>query len=317
MPPRTDTDEKTIDLAARAGWMYYLAGMTQDQIARELGVSRQRAQRLVARAMAEGLVKVRLDHSVSACVELELAIRKRFDLQVAAVAPSLPQGIDPLTSLAPVAARVVERYIDCKDPLVISLGTGRTLRAVVAEISTKNLPQHKIVSLIGNVALDGSASVYEVILRMADRIGATHFPLSLPVASKTVEEHTFLMSLPHVQNALTLARECDLTIVGIGQVGPDAPMVVDGFFSKSEVDNMIANGAVGELVGWAYDSNGNYLEDRATARTNGVRVESGDKPVIGIAAGESKHQALVAALKGKLINGLVTDEFTARFLLSA
>ena len=38
--------------AARAGWLYYVAGMTQDQSAAELGVSRQRAQRLVSPAMA-------------------------------------------------------------------------------------------------------------------------------------------------------------------------------------------------------------------------------------------------------------------------
>ena len=47
------------DEAARAGWLYYVAGMTQDQIALELGVSRQRAQRLVSRAMAEGLIATR------------------------------------------------------------------------------------------------------------------------------------------------------------------------------------------------------------------------------------------------------------------
>ena len=48
-----------LDEAARAGWLYYVGGMTQDQIANELGVSRQRAQRLVSRAMAEGLVSSR------------------------------------------------------------------------------------------------------------------------------------------------------------------------------------------------------------------------------------------------------------------
>jgi predicted DNA-binding protein (UPF0251 family) len=59
------------DEAARAGWLYYVAGMTQDQIAAELGVSRQRAQRLVSRAMAEGLIHVRLNHRIGACLDLE------------------------------------------------------------------------------------------------------------------------------------------------------------------------------------------------------------------------------------------------------
>ena len=43
-----------LDDAARAGWLYYVAGNTQDEIARKLGVSRQSAQRLVAMAVSDG-----------------------------------------------------------------------------------------------------------------------------------------------------------------------------------------------------------------------------------------------------------------------
>ena len=37
-----ESEPSQSDDAARAGWLYYVAGMTQDQIAKELGVSRQR-----------------------------------------------------------------------------------------------------------------------------------------------------------------------------------------------------------------------------------------------------------------------------------
>ena len=33
------------DLAARAGWLYYVAGYNQEEIANEFGISRQSAQR--------------------------------------------------------------------------------------------------------------------------------------------------------------------------------------------------------------------------------------------------------------------------------
>ena len=35
-----DTEATPLDEAARAGWMYYVGQKTQDQIARELGISR-------------------------------------------------------------------------------------------------------------------------------------------------------------------------------------------------------------------------------------------------------------------------------------
>ena len=53
--------QRRLDLAARAAWLYYVRGRTQDEIAAELNVSRQNAQRLVALAGSEGLVKFRLD----------------------------------------------------------------------------------------------------------------------------------------------------------------------------------------------------------------------------------------------------------------
>ena len=77
-PPASKPDpEPTVqDEAARAGWLYYVGGMTQDQIAAEMGVSRQRAQRLVSRAMADGLIQVRLNHRIGACMDMERALRR-------------------------------------------------------------------------------------------------------------------------------------------------------------------------------------------------------------------------------------------------
>jgi DNA-binding transcriptional regulator LsrR (DeoR family) len=48
-----------------------------------------------------------------------------------------------------------------------------------------------------------------------------------------------------------------------------------------------------------------------------VRVSQGlDRPSIGIAAGASKVPAIHAAIQSKIINGLVTDEPSARALLA-
>ena len=102
-----DPEPSQSDDAARAGWLYYVGGMTQDQIARELGVSRQRAQRLVSRAVADGRIHVRLEHPIAACLDLERALVERFGLSRARVAPSLGAGADAVRSIAPAAAQDV------------------------------------------------------------------------------------------------------------------------------------------------------------------------------------------------------------------
>ena len=82
MPRTSDVETGRLDDAARAGWLYYVAGNTQDEIARKLGVSRQTAQRLVSLAMSERLIKVRLDHPIARCMELSAALKQRYGVRV-------------------------------------------------------------------------------------------------------------------------------------------------------------------------------------------------------------------------------------------
>ena len=92
----TSTDR--LDDAARAGWLYYVAGNTQDEIAAKLGVSRQSAQRLVSLAVAEGLIKVRIDHPIAACLELARDLSARYALKLCEVVPTDPASPAALTA---------------------------------------------------------------------------------------------------------------------------------------------------------------------------------------------------------------------------
>ena len=311
----TDREASPKDEAARAAWLYYVEGLRQDQIAEELGVSRQRAQRLVARALAEGLVRVRIDHPIAACLDLEKRLCRRFGLGTARVAPSLGAAQDPLRAIAPFAAPELERLFAAPEPRLFAIGTGRTLRAVVEEMQSVDGRHQKVVSLNGNVSPDGSASLYEVIMRIADKTGARHYPMAAPVIARTAAEFEQYRALPHLRSARALAETADLAIVGLGQMGEDAPLVVDGFISAAELDSLQAAGAAGEISGYVFDAEGRYIDHAVNRRMIGMRVPANDNPVLCIAAGPRKIGALRAALAGGLIRGLVTDERTAAQLL--
>ena len=75
---RSNGGGNRLDDAARTGWLYYVAGNTQDEIARKLGVSRQSAQRLVSLAVSEKLIKFRLDRPIARCMELSRQLSHRF-----------------------------------------------------------------------------------------------------------------------------------------------------------------------------------------------------------------------------------------------
>jgi DNA-binding transcriptional regulator LsrR (DeoR family) len=318
MSVRQESGNARHDDAARAGWLYYVAGNTQDQIAAKLGVSRQSAQRLVSLAVSEGLVKVRLDHPIANCLDLAAKLTSRFALDLCEVVPSDPESGSTTLGLAEAAATEIERRLKSPNPIVLAIGTGRTLKAAIEQLTPMECPQHKLVSLTGNIAPDGSAAYYNVIFTMADTIKARSFPMPLPVIASSPAEREMLLSQPMVQPALTLAAKADVTFVGIGDLGPKAPLYEDGFITDVELKALQKAGAVGEIVGWAFDRDGRLIDGITNDRVASAPLPSRERSlVVAIAMGERKLPGVLAAVTRRLVNGLITDESTAAALLAA
>ena len=310
-----DREDARLDDAARAGWLYYVAGNTQDEIALKLGISRQSAQRLVSLAISKKLIKVRLDHPIASCMALAEMLTKRYGLQYCDVVPSDPASTSTVLGVAEAAAAYLERILRTPTPLVLALGTGRTIRASVNQLPPMDCPQHKIVSLVGNIAPDGSASFFDVITKISDTVKAPHFPMPVPVIASTVEEKAVLQKLKAVKHVCDLAKRADVTMVGIGSLDDNAPLFEDGFITRGELRTLRRAGAVGEIVGWTYDREGRILAGLTNERVVSVPIgKAGPATVVGAAMGSVKLAAIRAALIGRLISGLVTDEATAKAL---
>ena len=109
MVRNVELENTRLDDAARAGWLYYIAGNTQDEIARKLGVSRQTAQRLVSLSISAKLIKVRLDHPIGRCIELAGRLREAYGLQMCEVVPADPGSNSETIGVAEAAAAERER----------------------------------------------------------------------------------------------------------------------------------------------------------------------------------------------------------------
>jgi DNA-binding transcriptional regulator LsrR (DeoR family) len=317
LPPRSDTTRNKLDDAARAGWLYYVAGNTQDEIAAKLGVSRQSAQRLVSLAISEKLIKVRLDHPIADCLELGARLKDRFSLRFVEIVPSDPGHPDSTLGVADATALEIEKILSSPDPIVMGIGTGRTLKAAVEMLPAMDCPQHKIVSLTGNIAPDGSAAYYNVIFSIADKVKAPSFPMPLPVIAVSERDKHLLHSQVGIEKNLLLAAEASVWFVGVGDLGPNAPLYEDGFVTKAELKALQKAGAVGEMIGWVFDSKGEFVSGMTNDRVASAPLPTGEKTLIVAAArGANKVEAMRAALGRGLINGLITDEDTARNLLA-
>lgn len=308
--------ERKLNLAARAAWLYYIAGNTQDEIAKKLNVSRQAAQRFVSLAVTEKLIRFRLDHPLAESMMLAEALRERFDLAYCAVEPVDPTADSPIASIAAGAAEYLSTFLAQKSPLVIAFSTGRTLRATVDEVPVTACPQHKIISLVGAITRDGLASSYEVVMKLAERTGAQCFPMPTPVIASSVEERRLLQTQRSYTKLQELGEQVTVAFVGISEIGWQAPVHRDQFITDRELADLIDKGAVGEIAGWAFDSSGRLVESDTNDRNAGLPLSELRKAsVIGVAGGSKKVAAIQSALRGRLISGLVTDEQTAAAVL--
>jgi len=312
-----DGENSRLDDAARAGWLYYIAGHTQDEIAKKLKVSRATAQRLVSLCLSERLITFRLEHPIAACMELAKGLKDRYGLKYCEVAPTDLANPLNVAGLAERAAALLEQTLRSEKPVIIAIGTGRVMRAAVEQLAPMDCPNHQVVSLVGNISPDGSASFFDPLARLADLTKARHYPMPLPVFVSSEAEREQLLRIAAVTRVRAIAENADLRLVGIGQIDQGAQVHVDGFITRDELLEIMRLGAVGEVTAWAFDAEGRVIDAGTNRRVTSVphRVPA-QSLTVGAALGPAKVTAMRAALKGQILNGLITDEATAKALLS-
>src|SRR6202161_3207395 len=158
-----ESEKSRLDDAARAGWLYFIAAHTQDEIAKMLKVSRASAQRLVSLCLAERLITFRLEHPITACMELAARLKDLFHLVYCEVVPTDPAAPPSAAGSVERSANILESTLRTEKPTILALGTGRAVRAAVERVSPIDCPNHQIVSLVGHISADGSASFFDTV----------------------------------------------------------------------------------------------------------------------------------------------------------
>src|SRR5690349_6329882 len=177
VPPQHEDEQS---LLARATWLYFAGGMTHGEIGERLGVPSFKVQRLIARATRESMVHIFIDSPVADCVRLEHALAESYGLSDCVVSPDLGEQALPLRSLAPAGARYLMRVIQEGRDVLIGLGHGRTISAIVEHQPRQQAGQTGFVALLGGLTTSYSADPYDVIHRISDRTGVPGYFLPVP-----------------------------------------------------------------------------------------------------------------------------------------
>lgn len=301
-----DNDE--IEQITRAAWHYYNDGLTQNQIAEMLGVSRIKVSRLLEKGRQTGLIELRINSPYGGCLTLQKELADAFGLRDARVVPKV-DDLPPTPRIGRAAASLLVQMLEPNDLLAIGWGetTTSTLRYMAPIVPNSNIA---LVSLTGGVsAYIGNTGLY------GPQNNAHLIPTPLRVSSPELAD--MLRIEPYVRHVLDMAATARLALIGVGAVSSTATLVRYGYCTSAEVELFARRGAVGDILGYFYDADGEVLDLDLHRHVVAVRPEDMKTipNVAAAAAGPQKIDAILGLLRGRLANILVTDETTARELL--
>ncbi|WP_058914272.1 transcriptional regulator LsrR [Entomohabitans teleogrylli] len=299
------------ELVARIAWFYYHDGLTQGEISERLGLTRLKVSRLLEKGHQAGIIRVQINSRFAGCLEYEDALRRHFALKSVRVLPAL-SGAEVGARIGIGGAHMLMEQLQPQQLLAVGFGeaTMSTLKRLSGFISSQQ---------IRLVTLSGGVGPYMTGIGQLDAACSVNI-IPAPLRASSAEIARTLRDENSVRDVLLAAQAADVAVVGIGAVSQrdEATILRSGYITAGEQLMIGRKGAVGDILGYFFNQDGDVIGDmKIHKELIGLSLSSlaTIPTVVGVAGGVQKAAAIVAAMKGRYINALVTDQETAAEML--
>jgi DNA-binding transcriptional regulator LsrR (DeoR family) len=308
-----DRDEQ---LATRAAWLYFVAGLTQAQIGKKLGINRIRINRLLAQAREQGMVQIRITGRLADCVELENKITERFRIDQAIIVPTPPDAALVRHVIGAAAGGALAERL--KDGMSVGVGWGRTLRLSLRSVPRRPLRRVSVVSLMGGLTRGAAVNPHETASHLADLIDAQCYYIAAPALADSEATRDVLAQQPMIRDVFERLRQVDLVLVSAGGLAADSTINKVDLISAADAKSLKKAGAVGDVCAHWLDIEGRLVDHPLNKRAIALSpLELKSVPCVIVASGGmDKTEILHGALKGGMVDILITDEATASGILA-
>lgn len=314
----SDTKDSRMALALRCAELYYIKKASQSAIARELGCSVATVSRLLKTAEDEGIVEIRVVNPFARVETLEKGMHCRFGLVDCGVVHAPRTDIERKKVVGATAAELVSGLVADGD--LVGLSWGVTMREMVNSLPSYRRPASiRVIPLIGGLGqVMPEHQVNALVHEFAQCFSAEFVMLHAPALSDREETVKLLREELTIAQVVELWGRLNVAVVGIGENPPTSPMRKTGYYTSGEINELVDMGAVGDISGRFFGPNGVEVPASANRRLLAIPFETLRKIPrrVGVAGGPSKVQAILGALRGGLVNVLVTDSDTALALLA-
>ncbi len=299
----------------RIAWMYYVEGLTQNEIAERLGIGRVTVVRNINEAIKQREVKIWIEGDVAECFELEGELKRAFGFKDAVVVPEpvLPENITKAIGVA--AGMYVSEALG--DNMTVGVGWGATLYESLQTLAPRQLENVQVISLLGGIVQARKFNPAEFAWQFARMVGADCYLLQAPAVVDSPETREALIERCGLRDVLRRAERLDMALLSVGNMAPSSTAFRFNLISDEERAALMKQGAVGDLLFNFYDRNGNLVDHPVNSRIMSLPIAQlrGVPTRVIASGGNEKVECLLGSIRLIDCNVLITNEATARELL--
>ena len=316
LSPRLGSEAEREQLMVQIAKLFYELELTQNEIARETGLTRWQVSRLLRDARAGGIVRIEITPRSPRLPHVEAELQRRFKLREAIVVASQEDEDVALN----VVTQAAGRYLAGLQPRpgLVGVSWGRTMTKLAHWLPPRWNDGVEVVLLNGAINI---RNVEEPTNNVAERVAhagngrATLLPVPAVLGNARTREA--LEADPVIAEVLKVAEAAPVACFSLGEMSERSVLLKSGYLDQALLARLAKRGAVGDILGRFVDERGQIVMPELDARTIGLRPERLREKAyaIGVCVGERKHRAVRACVRAGYLNVLVTDEATAQFLL--
>ena len=305
------------DFLTAAARLCYIDSIPQQQVAKMLNVSQAKVSRLLNLARQRGIVKISVNEYEPRCEDLEQQLKQSFDLKEAIVVKQLSDSSD---NNAREVGYFGGKHLSQTIPAGCTLGLagGRTIMHAVDGMLAAGIPSLEAVQLMGNVMSNPAPSDASEIGRKLSAGNGRFMALNAPVFVKDKKLQRSLLKHEQIRSVFDRFSELDMALVGIG-TPENSIFAAQGAVTSREINELRAQGVAGEICGRFFDKNGKECASKFKNQVISIGFERLRRisQVFAVVSGNDRTEAVLGAVKGKLINALLIDEHGANSLFNA
>ena len=294
---------------AEISLLYYKKGLTQQEIANSLNLTRQTVSKLLTTAIDEGVVEILIHNPENERKELETEFLRNF--QITAVIAGASKNNNELRELA-----TLEKAVEYLTPIVqkgnlqIAVSWGRSVQSFIKQFPSVPTCGNTVFPLFGSTEHEQPYfHPNELAREFANKLDARVKYAWFPYKPECEQDFQLFQRTSYYKDMQNQWSCFDIAIIGIGN--NTAFRLLNPAFTKSDDTKQ----AVGDVATHFFSANGELIEtNEHTLRISANCLKNRTKK-IAIAYGNDKAEAIIGAIKAGFVDTLITDEYTARLIL--